>query len=230
MNGGMVFLYTGYEKVFDELNNELTELEAKPFYDLFKKLYCSNYSLRNELEQVSRKYYKMHELVKDKSQYVERLYDLLQILRKPEIRILSLLKALEDENIVPLENTVAKIITNNEHSAILDIYKEFDNLVEQIKNDSISSSALENLCKKKTDSGENSRKNEKNTIKSEDRYWKILKQYYYNLRDGVFLDASLSKIKNDLIRQNVISAWHSRGELKKDLKQIRDKNYVGKRH
>jgi len=224
-------LNTGYENVFDELNNELTELEAKPFYDLFKKLYCSNYSLRNELEQVSRRYYKVHELVNDKSRYTERLYELLQILSKPEFKILSLLKEMEDEkgNGLPLECTVCRIITNDKYSAVVDVYKEFDLLIEQIKNDDVNSSVLENLFKRKVDCAEKSRKNEKSTIKSDDRYWKILKEYYYRLRDGVFLDVTLTEIKNDLIRQNVISAWHSRSELKKDLRQVRDRNCIGRK-
>lgn len=220
---------TRYEKVFDELNNELTELEAKPFYDLFKKLYCSNYSLRNELEQVSRRYYKVHGLINDKSQYVERLYELSKILNKPEFKILSLLKEMEDENGLSLECMVCRIITKDKYPAVVDVYKEFDLLMEQIRSDDVNSSVLENLFKRKVDYAENSRKNEKRTIKSDDRYWKILKEYYYKLRDGVFLDVTLTEIKNDLIRQNVISAWHSRGELKKDLRQVRDKNYIGRK-
>ena len=128
---------TGYEKVFDELINELTQLEAKPFYDLFKKLYCSNYSLRNELEQVSRRYYKLHEIVNNKRQCVERLYELLQVLSKPEVKILSLLKEVENGNTVSLEHTVVGIITNYEYSVLEEICKEFDCLVEQIKNDNV---------------------------------------------------------------------------------------------
>lgn len=151
---------TGYEKVFDELDNELIQLEAKPFYDLFKKLYCPNYSLRNELEQVSRRYYKVNELINDKSQYVEKLYELSQIVSKPEFKILSLIKEMEDEkgNELPLECTVCRIITNDKYSAVVDVYKEFDLFMEQIKKDDVNSSVLENLFKRKVDCAENSRK------------------------------------------------------------------------
>lgn len=213
---------TGYEKVFDELNNELTQLEAKPFYDFFKKLYCSNYSLRNELEQVSRRYYKLHELVNDKSQGVERLYELLQILRKPEVKILSLLKEVGNGNTVPLEHAVVGIITNYECSVLEEICKEFDCLVEQIKNDNVNRAVLENLCNHETD-------DENKIIKSDDRYWEVLRQYYYELRSQVFLDVSLTKIKNDLIQQNIVSARIKRSELVESLKQVRDNNYLGKR-
>lgn len=213
---------TGYEKVFDELNNELTELEAKPFYDLFKKLYCSNYSLRNELEQVSRRYYKLHELVNDKSQCVERLYELLQILSKPEVKMLSLLKEVENGNTVPLEHTVVGIVTNYECFALEEICKEFDCLVEQIKNDNVNRAVLENLYNHESDE-------QNNIIKSDDRYWEVLRQYYYELRGQVFLDVSLTKIKNDLIQQNIVSARLKRSELVESLKQVRDNNYLGKR-
>lgn len=127
---GYSFLNTRYEKVFDELNDELTELEAKPFYELFKKLYCSNYSLRSELDQISKRYYKLQELVADKSHQVERLYDLLQVVKKPEVKILSLLKEMEDRNIVQLEHNVVGIITNDENYVLEEIFKEFDWLVE----------------------------------------------------------------------------------------------------
>lgn len=213
---------TGYEKVFDELNNELTQLEAKPFYDLFKKLYCSNYSLRNELEQVSRRYYKLHEIVNNKSQCVERLYELLQVLSKPEVKILSLLKEVENGNTVSLEHTVVGIITNYEYSVLEEICKEFDCLVEQIKNDNVNRAVLESLYNHESD-------DENNIIKSDDRYWEVLRQYYYELRDQVFLDVSLTKIKNDLIQQNIVSARLKRSELVESLKQVRDNNYLGKR-
>ena len=216
------FLNTGYEKVFDELNNELTQLEAKPFYDLFKKLYCSNYSLRNELEQVSRRYYKLHEIVNNKSQCVERLYELLQVLSKPEVKILSLLKEVENGNTVSLEHTVVGIITNYEYSVLEEICKEFDCLVEQIKNDNVNRAVLESLYNHESD-------DENNIIKSDDRYWEVLRQYYYELRDQVFLDVSLTKIKNDLIQQNIVSARLKRSELVESLKQVRDNNYLGKR-
>ena len=213
---------TGYEKVFDELNNELTQLEAKPFYDLFKKLYCSNYSLRNELEQVSRRYYKLHEIVNNKSQCVERLYELLQVLSKPEVKILSLLKEVENGNTVSLEHTVVGIITNYEYSVLEEICKEFDCLVEQIKNDNVNRVVLESLYNHESD-------DENNIIKSDDRYWEVLRQYYYELRGQVFLDVSLTKIKNDLIQQNIVSARLKRSELVESLKQVRDNNYLGKR-
>lgn len=213
---------TGYEKVFDELNNELTQLEAKPFYDLFKKLYCSNYSLRNELEQVSRRYYKLHEIVNNKSQCVERLYELLQVLSKPEVKILSLLKEVENGNTVSLEHTVVGIITNYEYSVLEEICKEFDCLVEQIKNDNVNRAVLESLYNHESD-------DENNIIKSDDRYWEVLRQYYYELRGQVFLDVSLTKIKNDLIQQNIVSARLKRSELVESLKQVRDNNYLGKR-
>lgn len=211
---------TGYEKVFDELNNELTQLEAKPFYDLFKKLYCSNYSLRNELEQVSRRYYKLHEIVNNKSQCVERLYELLQVLSKPEVKILSLLKEVENGNTVSLEHTVVGIITNYEYSVLEEICKEFDCLVEQIKNDNVNRAVLESLYNHESD-------DENNIIKSDDRYWEVLRQYYYELRGQVFLDVSLTK--NDLIQQNIVSARLKRSELVESLKQVRDNNYLGKR-
>ena len=213
---------TGYEKVFDELNNELTQLEAKPFYDLFKKLYCSNYSLRNELEQVSRRYYKLHKIVNNKSQCVERLYELLQVLSKPEVKILSLLKEVENGNTVSLEHTVVGIITNYEYSVLEEICKEFDCLVEQIKNDNVNRAVLESLYNHESD-------DENNIIKSDDRYWEVLRQYYYELRGQVFLDVSLTKIKNDLIQQNIVSARLKRSELVESLKQVRDNNYLGKR-
>ena len=213
---------TGYEKVFDELNNELTQLEAKPFYDLFKKLYCSNYSLRNELEQVSRRYYKLHQIVNNKSQCVERLYELLQVLSKPEVKILSLLKEVENGNTVSLEHTVVGIITNYEYSVLEEICKEFDCLVEQIKNDNVNRAVLESLYNHESD-------DENNIIKSDDRYWEVLRQYYYELRCQVFLYVSLTKIKNDLIQQNIVSARLKRSELVESLKQVRDNNYLGKR-
>lgn len=208
--------------MFDELNNELTQLEAKPFYDLFKKLYCSNYSLRNELEQVSRRYYKLHEIVNNKSQCVERLYELLQVLSKPEVKILSLLKEVENGNTVSLEHTVVGIITNYEYSVLEEICKEFDCLVEQIKNDNVNRAVLESLYNHESD-------DENNIIKSDDRYWEVLRQYYYELRGQVFLDVSLTKIKNDLIQQNIVSARLKRSELVESLKQVRDNNYLGKR-
>ena len=212
----------GHEKVFDELNNELTQLEAKPFYDLFKKLYCSNYSLRNELEQVSRRYYKLHELVNNKSKCVERLYELLQVLSKPEVKILSLLKEVENEKTVPFEHAVVGIITNYEYSVLEEICKEFDCLVEKIKKDNVNRAVLENLYNHESD-------DENNIIKSDDRYWEVLRQYYYELRGQVFLDVSLSKIKNDLIQRNIVSARLKRSELVESLKQVRDNNYLGKR-
>lgn len=93
---------------------------------------------------------------------------------------------MEDENGLPLECTVCRIITNDKYSAVGDVYKEFVLLIEQIKSDDVYSSILENLYKHKVDCDENSRKNEKSTIKSGDRYWKILKEYYYRLQMECF--------------------------------------------
>ena len=213
---------TRYENLFDELNNELTELETKPFYELFKNLYCSNYSLRRELDQISRRYYKLQEIIANKSHQVERLFELLQVLKKPEVKILSLLKELETENIVKIEHTVVGIITNDENSVLEEICKEFDSLVEQIKKDNVNGPVLESLCNHKIN-------DENKVIKSDDRYWVLLREYYYKLRDRVFLDVSLRKIKSALMQQNIVSATLKRSELVESLKQVRDNNYLGER-
>ena len=100
------------------------------------------------------------------------------------------------------------------------IKDEFDKLYKEdceIKFSSVKKSYIYNLAR--------------NLSKQKAEYW-LEKSFLQNNPEAkiVYAIRELSKIKNDLIRQNVISAWHSRGELKKDLKQIRDKNYVGKRH
>ena len=102
------------------------------------------------------------------------------------------------------------------------IRKEFDYLVEQINDDNVNKNVLGKISSREC-------VDENNINKSEDRYWEVLTQYYYELRNQVFLDVSLTQIRNDLRQQNIVSTSFTRSELVESLKQVRDNNYLGKR-
>ena len=87
-----------YIESYSELSKRISEIEEKSSYDLFVKLYGSNISLKNELEQINSRYLKLYELAFEKSEYVEQLYNIRKLLNKPEIKILMLLSRYATRN------------------------------------------------------------------------------------------------------------------------------------
>lgn len=212
-----------YEKVFNELSEEIAELEIKPFYKLFGTLYFPNKSLQSELEQIKKKYYKIQELVEDKSQYIERLYNVSQILKRPEIKILVLLKKL-DGNVSPhIELEILSSLSEKQGIELDNIYREYNILIERVKNDGVNQYLLKELF---TNNKLRNASKENRTIINKNEYWNSLKKYYYDLHDRAFLDASLTDIKKNLQNKNIIYASHTRTQLVNDLKEVRAMSHL----
>ena len=92
-----------------------------------------------------------------------------------------------------------------------------DKVNKQILNDWLAKK------KKKENNSDNS------LIIDDEAYWKKLKLYYYNLRDKVFLNPTLTDVKDELTEQHIISVSFKRTQLVEDLKQVRTTCSVGKR-
>ena len=198
-----------YIESYSGLSKRISEIEEKSSYDLFVKLYGSNISLKNELEQINSRYLKLYELAFEKSEYVDQLYNIRKLLNKPEIKILVLL---------------SRLVSNKKYSKIDDIYFEYNSLIEVIYKDNVNQQILNDwIAKKKENNSDNC------LIIDDEAYWKNLKQYYYNLRDRVFLNSTLTDIMKDLIEQHTICTSFKRTQLLGDLKLVRSACFVGKR-
>ena len=137
-----------------------------------------------------------------------------------------LLKELGVEISEAFEHKALLAVSDNQNVNLEEICNEFDALVEIIRQDDINRDVLEELCDY---NNPYEKKEETSTIKVEERYWEILKQYYYNLREKVFLNVSITEIKKDLRSQNIVYASHTCSQLVADLKQVRANNYIGKK-
>lgn len=212
-----------YIETYGELSKRISEIEEKPSYDLFIKLYGSNISLKSELEQINIRYTKLYELAFEKSVYVDRLYNVWKILNKPEIKMLMLLSRVDSSFPKSIIEQVLTVVSDKKYAEIDDIYFEYNSLIEVINKDNINHQVLNNLFVNK--------KMEENicSVIDVEAYWKKLKQYYYNLRDRVFLNPTLTDIKDELIEQHIISVSFKRTQLVEDLKQVRTTCSVGKR-
>lgn len=212
-----------YIESYSELSKRISEIEEKSSYDLFVKLYGSNISLKNELEQINSRYLKLYELAFEKSEYVEQLYNIRKLLNKPEIKILMLLSRLDSRFPQSSIEQVLMVASNNKYSKVDDICFDYNSLIEVINKDKVNKQILNDWLAKK-------KKKENNSLIIDDEaYWKRLKQYYYNLRDKVFLNPTLTDIKDELKEQHIISASFKRTQLVEDLKQVRTTCSVGKR-
>lgn len=212
-----------YIETYGELSKRISEIEEKPSYDLFVKLYGSNISLKSELEQINIRYTKLYELAFEKSVYVERLYNVWKILNKPEIKMLMLLSRVDSSFPKSIIEQVLTVVSDKKYAEIDDIYFEYNSLIEVINSDNINHQVLNNLFVNK--------KMEENncSVIDVEAYWQKLKQYYYNLRDKVFLNSTLTDIKDDLTKKHIISSSFKRTQLVEDLKQVRTTCSVGKR-
>ena len=95
-----------------------------------------------------------------------------------------------------------------------------------INKDKVNKQVLNDWLAKKKKKDNNS---DNRSIIDAETYWKNLKQYYYNLRDRIFLNFTLTNIKDELTEQHIISASFKRTQLIEDLKQVRTTCSVGKR-
>lgn len=215
-----------YIESYSELSKRISEIEEKSSYDLFVKLYGSNISLKNELEQINSRYSKLYELTFEKSEYVEQLYNIRKLLNKPEIKILMLLSRLDSSFSQSSIEQVLMVASNNKYSKVDDIYFDYNSLIEVINKDKVNKQILNDWLAKKKKKENNS---DNSLIIDDEAYWKKLKQYYYNLRDKVFLNPTLTDIKDELTEQHIISASLKRTQLVKDFKQVRTPCSVGKR-
>jgi hypothetical protein len=62
-----------------------------------------------------------------------------------------------------------------------------------------------------------------------ERYWDVLKKAYFNKRDNVFVQVSLSSIIKLLRSEGIVSAIFTTENLIADLKKVREDNYIGRR-
>lgn len=124
-----------YIESYSELSKRISEIEEKSSYDLFVKLYGSNISLKNELEQINSRYSKLYELAFEKSEYVEQLYNIRKLLNKPEIKILMLLSRLDSSFSQSSIEQVLMVASNNKYSKVDDIYFDYNSLIEVINKD-----------------------------------------------------------------------------------------------
>ena len=118
-----------YIESYSELSKRISEIEEKSSYDLFVKLYGSNISLKNELEQINSRYSKLYELAFEKSEYVEQLYNIRKLLNKPEIKILMLLSRLDSSFSQSSIEQVLMVASNNKYSKVDDIYFDYNSLI-----------------------------------------------------------------------------------------------------
>lgn len=215
-----------YIESYSELSKRISEIEEKSSYDLFVKLYGSNISLKNELEQINSRYSKLYELAFEKSEYIEQLYNIRKLLNKPEIKILMLLSRLDSSFSQSSIEQVLMVASNNKYSKVDDIYFDYNSLIEVINKDKVNKQILNDWLAKKKKKENNS---DNSLIIDDEAYWKKLKQCYYNLRDKVFLNPTLTDIKDELTEQHIISVSFKRTQLVEDLKQVRTTYSVGKR-
>lgn len=202
---------------YDKLNKRILEIESKPSYDLFKKLYGSNISLQNELTQTNSRYNRLQELVFEKSVYVDHLYKVWKILKKPEIKIVVLLSLVDSDFQKSFFEQVLEKVSEKKYVEIDDVYLEYKSLIEMINKDDINHQILKNLFghkKNKEDISDNC------SIIDDEAYWKILEQYYYNLGDKAFLNPTLTRLKQHLIERHIVNASFKRSQLFEDLKQV----------
>ena len=213
-----------YIESYSGLSKRISEIEEKSSYDLFVKLYGSNISLKNELEQINSRYLKLYELAFEKSEYVDQLYNIRKLLNKPEIKILVLLSRLDTRFPQSSIEQVLMVVSNKKYSKIDDIYFEYNSLIEVIYKDNVNQQILNDwIAKKKENNSDNC------LIIDDEAYWKNLKQYYYNLRDRGFLNSTLTDLMKDLIEQHTICTSFKRTQLLGDLKLVRSACFVGKR-
>lgn len=215
-----------YIESYSELSKRISELEEKSSYDLFVKLYGSNISLKNELEQINSRYIKLYELAFEKSEYIDQLYNIGKLLNKPEIKMLKLLSILDCRFPQSSIEQILMTASNKKYAKIDDVYFEYNSLIEVINKDNVNKQILNDWLAKKKKKENNS---DNYLIIDDEAYWKKLKQYYYNLRDKVFLNPTLIEIKDELTEQHIISASYKRTQLVEDLKQVRTTCSVGKR-
>lgn len=215
-----------YIESYSELSKRISEIEEKSSYDLFVKLYGSNISLKNELEQINSRYIKLYELAFEKSEYVEQLYNIRKLLNKPEIKILMLLSRLDSSFSQSSIEQVLMVASNNKYSKVDAIYFDYNSLIELINKDKVNKQVLNDWLAKKKKKDNNS---DNRSIIDAEAYWKNLKQYYYNLRDRIFLNPTLTNIKDELTEQHIISASFKRTQLIEDLKQVKTNCFTGKR-
>lgn len=169
---------------------------------------------------------KLYELAFEKSEYVEQLYNIRKLLNKPEIKILMLLNRLDSRFPQSSIEQVLMVASNNKYSKVDAIYFDYNSLIELINKDKVNKQILNDWLAKKKKKETNS---DNSLIIDDEAYWKKLKQYYYNLRDKVFLNPTLTDIKDELTEQHIISASFKRTKLVEDLKQVRTTCSVGKR-
>lgn len=204
----------------DEIKDEIIKIEKRQSYDLFRDLYCPETSLDDEFLKLSQRYYKLQELVYDKSRIVERLWEIMIIIRKPEVKITLLLSILDNETSKLIENNLIDMI-DGQGNTIEELYNEYDELVEKIRKDNIKYDVMDKIL-------ENNKfrniKQDRRDIVDIDEYWRILKQYFYSLRDRGFLNSSIADLKEELLEQNVINKSCKREQIIFDLKQIRQDN------
>ena len=156
----------------------------------------------------------------DKSRIVERLWEIMIIIRKPEVKITLLLSILDNETSKLIENNLIDMI-DGQGNTIEELYNEYDELVEKIRKDNIKYDVMDKIL-------ENNKfrniKQDRRDIVDIDEYWRILKQYFYSLRDRGFLNSSIADLKEELLEQNVINKSCKREQIIFDLKQIRQDN------
>lgn len=131
-----------YIESYSELSKRISEIEEKSSYDLFVKLYGSNISLKNELEQINSRYLKLYELAFEKSEYVEQLYNIRKLLNKPEIKILMLLSRLDSRFPQSSIEQVLIVASNNKYSKVDDVYFDYNSLIEVINKDKVNKQIL----------------------------------------------------------------------------------------
>ena len=139
-----------YIESYSELNKRISEIEGKSSYDLFVKLYGSNISLKNELEQINSRYIKLYELAFEKSEYVDQLYNIRKLLNKPEIKMLKLLSILDSRFPQSSIEQILMTASNKKYAKIDDIYFDYNSLIEVINKDKVNKQILNDwLAKKK---------------------------------------------------------------------------------
>ena len=204
-----------YIESYSELSKRISEIEEKSSYDLFVKLYGSNISLKYELEQINSRYIKLYELAFEKSEYVDQLYNIRKLLNKPEIKMLKLLSILDCRLPQSSIEQILMTASNKKYTKIDDVYFEYNSFIEVINKDKVNKQVLNDWLAKKKKKDNNS---DNRSIIDAETYWKNLKQYYYNLRDRIFLNFTLTNIKDELTEQHIISASFKRTQLIEDLK------------
>lgn len=165
-----------YIESYSELSKRISEIEEKSSYDLFVKLYGSNISLKNELEQINSRYIKLYELAFEKSEYVDQLYNIRKLLNKSEIKMLKLLSILDCRFPQSSVEQILMTASNKKYEKIDDVYFEYNSLIEVINKDKVNKQVLNDWLAKKKKKENNS---DNSLIIDDEAYWKKLKQYYY---------------------------------------------------